>query len=77
MPEWALKLLGWLFRRLGRRRPSRLIAPSDEDRVLAEGILKGVSGGDQVSRLEARLESLRRGVRELKEKLEDEGGGGI
>ncbi len=71
-----MKLLGWLFRRLGRR-PSRLIAPSDEDRVLAEGILKGVSGGDQVSRLEARLESLRRGVRELKEKLEDEGGGGI
>ncbi len=64
-----LKLLQRIAGLLLRRRGAEVIRPTGEDRELAERLLNGSRGGDQVSRLEARLEDIRRRIEEL------EGGG--
>lgn len=62
-------VLRWLSRLLRGGRPSRIISATPEDSALAEEIIGEFMYGDRVSRLEARLEKLRREVERLKERV--------
>ncbi len=65
-------VLRWLLRLLRTGRPPRRITVTPEDLAYAERILGEVSNGDRVSRLEARLERVRREVDRLRERLRSE-----
>jgi hypothetical protein len=62
-------VLRWLLRLLRTGRPPRRIAVTPEDLMYAERILGEFSEGDRVSRLEARLDRVRREIGRLRERL--------
>lgn len=66
-------LLARLARLLRRRRGGGWIEPTPEEREIAAKVVASLEEGDEISRIESRLEALKREVERLRERLR--GGG--
>ncbi|GBC71721.1 hypothetical protein HRbin02_01509 [Candidatus Calditenuaceae archaeon HR02] len=64
-----MPVLKWLSRLLRGGRPPRIISAAPEDLERAERVLGEFIDDDRVSRLEARLERVRREVERLRERV--------